>query len=412
MKLVVIGGGASGMFAAIFAARGGASVVLLEKNEKLGKKLFITGKGRCNITNDCDVTEFLSNVVHGDKFLRSAIYGFTPTDTIEFFEGLGLALVTERGNRVFPFSQKSSDVIKVLEKELTRLKVDVRLNTEVKSLRNGDDSFEIVTDKGRVAADKVIVATGGVSYPSTGSSGDGYRFAKENGHRVTQPVQALSPILVAQNVSSLQGISLKNVGLTAIDADGNVIASEFGEMLFTNRGLSGPIALTLSSYINRYKNVRLLLDLKPALDEKILDNRLLREFEERKNQDLKNVTRALLPERLNIYYLKESGIPEWKKVNAVTKEDRQRLIFALKNLRFDVTGLAPFTESIITSGGIDVKNLKPTMESRVMDGLYFVGETVDVDALTGGFNLQIAYSTAVAAARDAVKDIADKGTLV
>lgn len=412
MKSVVIGGGAAGMFAAIFTARGGASVILLEKNEKLGKKLFITGKGRCNITNDCDVTEFLSNVVHGDKFLRSAIYGFTPADTMQFFEELGLALVTERGNRVFPFSQKSSDVIKVLEKELTRLKVDVRLNTEVKSLRKGDDSFEIVTNKDRILADKVIVATGGVSYPSTGSSGDGYRFAKENGHRVTQPVQALSPILVAQNVSSLQGISLKNVGLTAIDAEGRIIASEFGEMLFTNRGLSGPIALTLSSYINRHKNVHLLLDLKPALDEKTLDNRLLREFEERKNQDLKNVTRALLPERLNLYYLKESGIPEWKKVNAVTKEDRQCLIHTLKNLRFDVTGLAPFTESIITSGGIDVKNLKPTMESRITDGLYFVGETIDVDALTGGFNLQIAYSTAVAAARDAVKDIADKGTLV
>lgn len=412
MKSVVIGGGAAGMFAAIFAARGGADVILLEKNEKLGKKLFITGKGRCNITNDCDVTEFLSNVVHGDKFLRSAIYGFTPADTMQFFEELGLALVTERGNRVFPFSQKSSDVIKVLEKELTRLKVDVRLNTEVKSLRKGDDSFEIVTNKDRILADKVIVATGGVSYPSTGSSGDGYRFAKENGHRVTQPVQALSPILVAQNVSSLQGISLKNVGLTAIDAEGRIIASEFGEMLFTNRGLSGPIALTLSSYINRHKNVHLLLDLKPALDEKTLDNRLLREFEERKNQDLKNVTRALLPERLNLYYLKESGIPEWKKVNAVTKEDRQCLIHTLKNLRFDVTGLAPFTESIITSGGIDVKNLKPTMESRITDGLYFVGETIDVDALTGGFNLQIAYSTAVAAARDAVKDIADKGTLV
>lgn len=412
MKSVVIGGGAAGMFAAIFTARGGASVILLEKNEKLGKKLFITGKGRCNITNDCDVTEFLSNVVHGDKFLRSAIYGFTPADTMQFFEELGLALVTERGNRVFPFSQKSSDVIKVLEKELTRLKVDVRLNTEVKSLRKGDDSFEIVTNKDRILADKVIVATGGVSYPSTGSSGDGYRFAKENGHRVTQPVQALSPILVAQNVSSLQGISLKNVGLTAIDAEGRIIASEFGEMLFTNRGLSGPIALTLSSYINRHKNIHLLLDLKPALDEKTLDNRLLREFEERKNQDLKNVTRALLPERLNLYYLKESGIPEWKKVNAVTKEDRQCLIHTLKNLRFDVTGLAPFAESIITSGGIDVKNLKPTMESRITDGLYFVGETIDVDALTGGFNLQIAYSTAVAAARDAVKDIADKGTLV
>lgn len=412
MKSVVIGGGAAGMFAAIFTARGGADVILLEKNEKLGKKLFITGKGRCNITNDCDVTEFLSNVVHGDKFLRSAIYGFTPADTMQFFEELGLALVTERGNRVFPFSQKSSDVIKVLEKELTRLKVDVRLNTEVKSLRKGDDSFEIVTNKDRILADKVIVATGGVSYPSTGSSGDGYRFAKENGHRVTQPVQALSPILVAQNVSSLQGISLKNVGLTAIDAEGRIIASEFGEMLFTNRGLSGPIALTLSSYINRHKNIHLLLDLKPALDEKTLDNRLLREFEERKNQDLKNVTRALLPERLNLYYLKESGIPEWKKVNAVTKEDRQCLIHTLKNLRFDVTGLAPFAESIITSGGIDVKNLKPTMESRITDGLYFVGETIDVDALTGGFNLQIAYSTAVAAARDAVKDIADKGTLV
>lgn len=403
MKVCVIGGGASGMTAAVMLAREGIDVTLLEKNEKLGKKLFITGKGRCNVTNDCDIDEMFANVVHGGKFLRSALYSFTPQDAMAFFENMGLTLVVERGNRVFPMSQKSSDVIKAYERELKRLGVDVRLNTEAESIKKSDSGWEVRVFSGAIAADKVIVATGGVSYPSTGSTGDGYVFAQSFGMRIVEPKQALVPLIVAQNVTALQGISLKNVTLSAYDTDGRVIASEFGEMLFTNRGLSGPIALSVSSYINRYGKVKLLLDLKPALDEKTLERRILREFDARKNQDIKNVTRALMPERLNAFVLSAAGIQESKKVNAITKEERDRLVYCMKNLRFDLSALSPFSEAIVTSGGVDVKELKPTCESKAHSGLYFVGETVDIDALTGGFNLQLAYATAVAAARDIIK---------
>lgn len=405
MKVCVIGGGASGMMASIFLARGGCNVVLLEKNDKLGKKIYITGKGRCNVTNDCEINEMFSNVVRGEKYLRSALYGFTPQDTMTFFEELGLALVVERGNRVFPLSQKSNDVIKTLQIELDRQGVDVRLGCAVREIRKSGDAFVVFTAHDKIACDKVVVATGGVSYPSTGSTGDGYNFAKSFGLDIVEPKQALVPIIVAQNVSSMQGISLKNVTLTAYDENGKEIASEFGEMLFTQRGLSGPIALTLSSYINRKNKVTLSLDLKPALDEITLDRRILRDFEERKNQDIKNVTRALLPERLNSYVLKCAGINENKKVNVITKEERAKLLSTLKNLHFNVAGLAPFTEAIVTSGGVSVKGLKPTGECRDVEGLYFVGETVDIDALTGGFNLQLAYATGVCAARDILKKL-------
>lgn len=407
MKVCVIGGGASGMMASIWLAKGGADVVLLEKNEKLGKKLYITGKGRCNLTNDCEIDEMFSNVVHGEKFLRSALYGFTPQDTMAFFENLGLKLVVERGNRVFPFSQKSSDVIKTLQIELDRQGVDLKLGTSVKQVRKRGDSFEVLTAWENIFCDKVVVATGGVSYPSTGSTGDGYEFAKSFGLDVIEAKQALVPILVAQNVSGLQGISLKNVSLCAYDENGKEIASEFGEMLFTNRGMSGPIALSISSYVNRKNKLKLSLDLKPALDEATLDRRILRDFEERKNQDIKNVTRALLPDRLNVYVLKCAGIQESKKVNVVTKEERAKLVHTIKNLPFNVVGLAPFTEAIVTSGGVSVKNLKPTGEAKDVCGLYFVGETVDIDALTGGFNLQLAFATAVCASKDIIKKIAE-----
>lgn len=391
------------MMASIVLARGGVEVALVEKNEKFGKKLYITGKGRCNLTNDCELDDMFANVVHGERFLRSSLYGFTPQDTMAFFEDSGLKLVVERGNRVFPFSQKSSDVIKTLQIEIANLKVKTYLGTEVKEIRKNADGFKVVTPWESLECDKVVVATGGMSYPSTGSTGDGYAFARAFGLKIVEPRQALVPIIVKQNVSALQGISLKNVNLCAIDENGKEIASEFGEMLFTNRGLSGPIALTISSYINRKQNVRLSLDLKPALDESTLDKRILRDFDERKNQDIKNVTRALLPERLNAYVLKCANIAESKKVNEITKQERAKLVETIKNLRFDVSSLAPFSEAIVTAGGVDLKGLKPTCECKDVEGLYFVGETIDVDALTGGFNLQLAFATAVCAARDILK---------
>ena len=418
MKVCVVGAGAAGCMAAITLARGGAEVVLLEKNEKIGKKIYITGKGRCNLTNNCDMNDFFAHIVHGEKFLRSALYSFTPQDAMTFFEEAGLSLVTERGNRVFPESQKSSDVIKTLEKELKRARVSVKYNCKVLEIKvvSGVDSldcidgvskdtFEVVTDGGAIACDKVVVATGGVSYPSTGSTGDGYAFARSLGHKITPPKQGLVPIHVRQEIASLQGISLKNVELSALTDSGKCIASRFGELMFTDRGLSGPIALTLSSYINRMDGVKLVLDLKPSLDEKQLDARILRDFEERKNQDIKNVTRALLPDRLNLYVLRRADIAEWKKVNIITKDERARLVHTVKNLVFDVKELAPFTEAVITSGGVDVKELKPSCESRLRSGIYFVGETADIDALTGGFNLQLAFATGVAAARDILKSI-------
>lgn len=403
MRVCVIGAGASGMMASIVLARGGVDVALVEKNEKFGKKLYITGKGRCNLTNDCEMDDMFANVVRGEKFLRSSLYGFTPQDTMSFFEDLGLKLVVERGNRVFPFSQKSSDVIKALQIEIENLGVKTYLDTEVKEVKKTHDGFTVVTPLERIDCDKVIVATGGVSYPSTGSTGDGYAFARSFGLKIVEPRQALVPIIVKQNVSSMQGISLKNVSLSAFDESGKEIASEFGEMLFTNRGLSGPIALSVSSYINRKQGVKLYLDLKPALDENALDRRILRDFDERKNQDIKNVTRALLPERLNVYVLKCANINESKKVNEITKEERARLVGNVKNLRFDMQSLAPFAEAIVTSGGVDLKCLRPTCECKDIEGLYFVGETIDVDALTGGFNLQLAFATAVCAARDILK---------
>lgn len=403
MRVCVIGAGASGMMASIVLARGGVEVALVEKNEKFGKKLYITGKGRCNLTNDCELDDMFANVVHGEKFLRSSLYGFTPQDTMAFFEDSGLKLVVERGNRVFPFSQKSSDVIKTLQIEIANLKVKTYLGTEVKEIRKNADGFKVVTSWESLECDKVVVATGGMSYPSTGSTGDGYAFARAFGLKIVEPRQSLVPIIVKQNISALQGISLKNVNLCAIDENGKEIASEFGEMLFTNRGLSGPIALTISSYINRKQNVRLSLDLKPALDENTLDKRILRDFDERKNQDIKNVTRALLPERLNAYVLKCANIAESKKVNEITKQERAKLVETIKNLRFDMSSLAPFSEAIVTAGGVDLKGLKPTCECKDVEGLYFVGETIDVDALTGGFNLQLAFATAVCAARDILK---------
>jgi predicted Rossmann fold flavoprotein len=326
---------------------------------------------------------------------------------MNFFESAGLQLVTERGNRVFPMSQKSNDVIKTLATEMQKAGVDVRLRTQVNEIKTEGNSFRVCTPWESISCDKIIVATGGVSYPSTGSTGDGYRFATELGHSIVTPVPALAPLQTVEDVKCLEGLSLKNVRLTSYDRNGKIIAEEFGEMLFTGRGLSGPIALTTSSYINRADKVRFTLDLKPALDGEKLEARLLRDFEERKNFDVKNATRALMPDRLNSYVLKVAKIPENKKVNSVTKEERNRLLHTLKNLPFTLKRFAPFEEAIVTAGGVDIKDVTPHMESKKHKGLYFVGEVLDVDALTGGFNLQIAFATGYMAAKHATKEIGE-----
>ncbi len=400
VKVTVIGGGASGAMCAVLCARAGAEVTLLEKNEKTGKKLFITGKGRCNLTADLPPREFLEGVVRGEKFLRSAVWSFTPEDTKSFFENEGVPLVTERGNRVFPASGKSSDITRALDRALKESGVSVRLHSEVSKVSKDGEVFTACLACGeRVTSDVLVVATGGKSYPSTGSTGDGYAFAKSFGHSVVKPVPSLVQLLTKEDVSALNGISLKNVTLTAQPGEGKSV-SEFGEMLFTRRGLSGPIALSLSARLNRTSGGTLHLDLKPALDAEKLDARVLRDFAQRSNADLKNVTRALLPEKLNLYVLRRAGLSESKKVNSVTKEERERLVRTVKDLTFSFLSVGPFEEAVVTSGGVELKELTPRCESRLVPGLYFIGEVTDADAYTGGYNLQIAFSTAAACARD------------
>ncbi|MBO5888562.1 MAG: NAD(P)/FAD-dependent oxidoreductase [Clostridia bacterium] len=398
MNVIVIGGGASGMVASYFSKKNGNDVTLIEKNEKLGKKLYITGKGRCNLTNDCDVETFLNNVVTNPKFLLSSIYGFTPEDTMNFFESLGLTLKTERGNRVFPVSDKSSDVIKVLEKALINIGVDIHLNETVVDIdANCGEVKGVKTNLGYYNADKVIVATGGISYQSTGSTGDGYKFASKLGHTVTE----LKPSLCGFNLKGeeyklLQGLALKNVTLSAYD-NGKLYYKEMGEILFTHFGISGPLVLTCSSLTckRNLKNITLSIDLKPALSEKELDLRILRDFALNKNKEFKNSLDALLPKTIIPLIISRSNILATKKNNVITQEERLRLVNTLKNLTFSLNSLRDFTEAVITSGGVSVKEINPsTMESKIVKNLYFVGEVLDVDAFTGGFNLQIAFSTA------------------
>lgn len=401
MSTIVVGGGAAGAMCAVLCARSAEPVVLLEKNEKTGKKLFITGKGRCNLTADYPPAEFLSGVVHGEKFLRSAVWSFSPEDTKKFFEAEGVPLVTERGNRVFPASGKSSDITRALDRALKESGVRVELHSEVVKVAQKDGVFTVSLADGReFSADRLVVATGGKSYPSTGSTGDGYVFAESFGHSVVKPVPSLAQLFTRESVAELQGISLKNVALTAVLAGGGKRYSEFGEMLFTQRGLSGPIALSLSARLNRTAGAELHLDLKPALSHEKLDARVLRDFSERQNADLKNVTRALLPERLNVYVLKRAGLNPSEKVNSVTKEERQRLVNTLKDLTFRFAGVAPFEEAVVTAGGVALGELTPKCESRLIENLYFIGEVIDADAFTGGYNLQIAFSTAAACASD------------
>ena len=396
MNTIVVGGGASGLMAAYSAAKNGNDVILIEKNEKLGKKIYVTGKGRCNLTNDCSPENFLSNVVRGGKFLTGAIYSFPPQQTMKFFEEYGLALKVERGNRVFPVSDHASDVTKTLEKACRNVGVCFHLNETVRSVRTNDGAVSgIITDKGDYACKALILATGGVSYPATGSTGDGYRFAKETGHKIVPCVPSLVGINLKNPLFSAQGVSLKNVVLSARRGNKTVF-SEMGEILVTHYGISGPLVLSCSAVINRIpmKEICLSVDLKPALNKGALDGRLLSDFQEKKNERMKSVMRGLLPAGLVSVVLNAAAVSPEKQANGVTKEERRRLIEILKALELVPESLRGFEEAVITSGGMDLAQVNPkTMESKLIRGLYFTGELLDVDALTGGFNLQIAFAT-------------------
>jgi len=398
-KCIVIGGGAAGMMAALALADGTWQVELLEKNEKLGKKIYITGKGRCNVTNDCEADTFFANVVSNPKFLYSAYYTFDNTQMMQFLEENGCPLKIERGNRVFPVSDHSSDIIRTLQNALLKKNVKISLHTQVKNLliEDGRVSGVELSDGKKIPADAVVVATGGVSYSSTGSTGDGYRFAEDCGHKITEVKPALVPFTVKESWPlSLQGLALKNVEITVKDGK-KEIYNGFGEMLFTHFGISGPLILSASSYYcKKYfgKEVQLFVDLKPALSTEQLDKRILRDFEEKKNKQLKNSLDGLLPAKMIPVIIQLAQIPGDKYVHDITREERQLLVELLKNLPITVTGTRPFNEAIITQGGISVKDINPsTMESKLIKNLYFAGEVLDLDAMTGGFNLQIAWST-------------------
>lgn len=404
--VIVVGGGAAGLMAAYSAAANGHNVTLIEKNEKLGKKIYITGKGRCNFTNVVSPDEFLQNVVRGDKFLRGSIYTFSSQKTMEFFENYGLSVKIERGNRAFPSSDHASDVTKTLEKACKSVGVDVHLNEKVEKIIVKETTMSNVgimlrvvklqTDKRLYDCNTVIVATGGLSYPTTGSTGDGYRFAKEFGHTVTDLKCGLCGLnLEGEIYKNLQGLALKNVVLS-IKNGAKTVYNDFGELLFTHFGISGPIVLSASSVINRLplSSLAASIDLKPALDEQTLDKRLLRDFDKYKNKQIGNALVELLPQKLIPIALSFCGLPEKKSVNVITKEERARLVKLIKALPLKIKSLRGFEEAIITSGGLTLSEINPkTMESKKVQGLKFCGEVLDIDAFTGGFNMQIAFAT-------------------
>lgn len=418
-RILVAGGGAAGMMAAIFAAKAGCEVILLEKNEKTGKKLYITGKGRCNLTNACEKEEFFDHMISNGKFLYSAFYQMDNQRVMEFFEQAGLKLKQERGGRVFPVSDHSSDVIAALNRQMEHWHVQVHLNTPVKGLltRKEEDGtgriLGVKLEDGReILADAVIVATGGKSYEATGSTGDGYGFARNAGHTVKEIRPALVPFTVQEEwCRQMQGLALKNVSVL-LQKDKKKIYEGFGEMLFTHFGVSGPLILSASSYyVKKYEHVpvQLLIDLKPALSKEQLDKRLIRDLEENKNRQFKNALDGLLPARLIPVIVGQSGISPEKKAGEVTRAERSALGEALKGLCLTVTGTRGFQEAIITQGGVNVKEINPsTMESKLVGGLYFAGEVLDVDAVTGGFNLQAAWSTGALAGTSAATKKEDK----
>lgn len=406
-KVLIVGGGAAGMMAAVTAARQGDEVSLFEKNEKLGKKLFITGKGRCNITNAADIEAFFRAMNSNPKFMYSGFYSFTNDQVIQFFEDLGVQTKIERGDRVFPVSDHSSDVINALSREMKRLGVQIYLHSEVRELlieelsdADGTEmtvSGVVLASGKKIRGDSVIVTTGGASYPSTGSTGDGYRFAKACGHKVTDLLPALVPMEVKEwYAGELMGLSLRNIEIKITDGK-KKLYEEFGEMLFTHYGVTGPVILSASSVVGRrlkQKELTLHIDLKPALAEEQLDKRVLRDFESNHNRQFKNAVDGLFPAKLKPVMVELSGIPEEKKVNEITKEERLKFVRLIKDFTMTLTSLRGYNEAIITKGGVSVKEIDPgTMESKLVHRLYFAGEVLDLDAMTGGFNLQIAWST-------------------
>ncbi len=395
MDIIVIGGGASGLMSAYSCAKSGHNVTILEKNEKVGKKLYITGKGRCNVTNYCNTQEFFNNVVTNQKFLYSCINNFTPYDTINFLEQFGVKTKIERGNRVFPESDKSSDIIKALQNACTNNGVKIVLNQNVVDCYKNQNKFFVITTDKKYLCDALIICTGGNSYKSTGSDGFGYKLAKKFGHTIVDIKPALCPIKLKNKwVKSVEGLSLKNVKLSAYSKN-KLIKEEFGEMLFTSNGISGPIVLTMSSYINKINDIELYLDFKPALNEKKLENRLLREFDANKNSQINTVMYNLLPKNFVEIFLNVCNIDKLKKVNSITTEERKKIISNLKNFKLNFDSLYDIDYAIITNGGVNTKEINPkSMESKLVKNLFFAGEILDVDALTGGFNIQIALSTA------------------
>ena len=396
--LIIIGAGPAGMLAAYAAASRGIDTLLLEKNEKIGKKLFITGKGRCNITNDCDISDFFSQIVKNGKFLMSAFYTFTNADLIALLKKNGLETKVERGGSVFPVSDRSNDVIRTLERIMKNAGAGLRLNSMVKKATKKGGVFHVELDNGEALACKALmIATGGKSYPLTGSTGDGYRFAQEFGHTIVAPRPALIPLEDMHHICpKMQGLTLKNIGFSLYQ-DQKKLYEEQGELLFTHFGLSGPVVLSASSFINHTKQplaLRAEIDLKPALGMDKLDARLVREFDANKNKQLKNVMDTLMPQKLIYPFLRENHLDAEKPVNSVTKQERALLCHALKHFSISIADTRPIEEAIVTSGGIKVKEINPsTMESKLVENLYFAGEVVDVDGLTGCFNLQIAFST-------------------
>lgn len=410
-KVIIVGGGAAGMLASIISAKNGCAVTLFEKNEKLGKKVYITGKGRCNVTNNCDPEELLQAVMSNPKFLYSAFYSFTSQDMMQLLEDAGVSLKTERGNRVFPVSDHSSDIIHGLEQLMKKYSVQIHLRSEVKNLltENGIVTGIQLTDNKVYTADAVIVATGGLSYPTTGSTGDGYRFAVETGHTVTECMPSLVPLTTKEAyIPLMKGLSLRNVELT-IKRDKKTVYQDFGEMMFTHFGITGPLVLSASAKIGKFiqkgEELSAYLDLKPALSHEQLDDRILREFSSAQNKQFKNVIGVLFPSSLTPVIIGLGPIPEDKVIHDISREERLAFGALIKAFPFTITGLGGFSEAVITRGGVSVREIQPgTMESKKIKNLYFIGEVLDLDAVTGGYNLQIAWSTAYLAATDVCRN--------
>ncbi len=403
-RVCVIGGGAAGMMAAGCAVMHGALVTVFESTDRLGKKLAITGKGRCNVTNNCDTEEFLSNVTKNPRFLYAALSAFTTEDTISFFESLGVKLKTERGKRVYPESDKAIDVVKAMRSYSSS--ADVIYEKVVSVAKNGK-TFTVKTQKSELEFDKVIIATGGKSYPLCGSDGSGYKLAMRLGHHVTELIPSLIPLTSDSPLcEEMQGLSLKNVEIRILDHGRKTLYTDFGEMMFAHFGVTGPVILSASAHLRNVDvgTLTLSIDLKPALDEKTLDARLLSDFSKNVNKDLVNSLSELLPSKMIEPFIEKTGVDPRKKVNSITKEERKRILDTLKGFEIPLSGFRPIEEAIVTSGGVDVKEITPkTMESKICEGLYFAGEVIDVDAYTGGFNLQIAFSTGYLAGKSAAE---------